>query len=466
MAPPYLAPMQAPELAPTDVARFTSRIEGRVIPPGSLDYDASRLVWNGMIDRYPALIVRPAGVEDVRRAVLFARERDLPLSIKAGGHNVAGHAVAAGGLMLDLAGQRKVRVDSLARIARVEGGATWADFDAATAAAGLATTGGAISSTGVAGLTLGGGVGWLVGKHGLTIDNLLAAELVTAEGEVIRASQSERPDLFWALRGGGGNFGVVTAMEFLLHPLTEVLAGAVVYPAAQSREVLEFCREFTASGRKPDELAIYVSFVPKPESGARVVAISVCWSGDPAEGEKAIAPLLAFGSPLMTMIERMPYPVWQQAHDAGFPHGDRYYWKGNLLADLPDGLLATVAELAAEPPLPKASVHVEGYGGVLNRVGAGETAFPHRDARYQLVIIGDWDDPADDERGRTWARELHAATRPYALNGAFHNFNTFEFSERQEQVRTGFGPNWPRLVAIKRHYDPDNLFRLNSNILP
>jgi FAD/FMN-containing dehydrogenase len=410
MATTFLAPVATPRFEPVDVVRLMTRFEGRVIRSGSIAYDAARRVWNGMIDRHPALIVRPANVEDVRRAVIFARERDLSLSIKGGGHNVAGHAVAEGGLMLDLSAMRRVRVDSLARVARVEGGATWADFDEATAAAGLATTGGVISSTGVGGLTLGGGIGWLVGKHGMSIDNLLAAEVVTADGTTVRASRSEHPDLFWALRGGGGNFGVVTAFEFLLHPLTEVLAGVVVYPAAQSREVLEFYRELTAAGSKPDELGIYCSLIPDPETGARVIAVIVCWSGDLAEGERVLAPLRRFGSPLLTAIEPVPYPIWQRTFDEAHPHGRRYYWKGNLLRDLPDGLIEALAELAADPPLPQVSTHLEGYGGAINRVGSGETAYPHRGARYQLVITGGWDDPADDERGRTWVRELHAAT--------------------------------------------------------
>ncbi|MBA2597968.1 MAG: FAD-binding oxidoreductase [Chloroflexia bacterium] len=449
---------------PEVLQEFRELVGGNVILPGDETYDAARRVWNGMIDKRPELIVRARGVADIRQTVTFARENGLSLTIKGGGHNVAGHAVSDGGLTLDLGQMRAVWVDPVARTARVQGGALWADVDRETGAFGLATTGGVIASTGVAGLTLGGGIGWLVGKHGMTIDNLLAVDLVTAAGEFVTASATSHPDLFWALRGGGGNFGVATSFEFALHPQGDVLAGFVAWPIAQAREVLAFFRDYTATA--PEELTVYAELVKDAESGDRVIALACCWPGDSAEGERVLAPLRTFGTPVAKMVELMPYPVWQQAFEDEFPHGRRYYWKSVLLRDLPDEVLDAAVTYGTNPPAPWSAAVFEFYRGPMNRVDPAATAFAHRDAHYQFIAVSASDDPADDARGIAWARHLHAKAEPYALNGAFLNFNSADAVERRDRVRTGYGENWERLVAVKRRYDPTNVFHENNNIVP
>jgi FAD/FMN-containing dehydrogenase len=449
---------------PDVVDEFRSQLGGQLLAPGEPAYEQARQLWNGMIDQRPAIIVQPTGVSDVIHAIRFARENDFEISIKGGGHNVAGLATTNGGLMLDLEFMRGVRIDPQRRTARVAGGARWADFDREAGVFGLATTGGAISTTGVAGLTLGGGIGWLVGKHGLAIDNLISVDVVTAAGELVTASNESHPDLFWALRGGGGNFGVATSFEFQLYPLDMVYAGMVAYPPDSARDVLEFYREFTATA--PDELTVYATLTAEPEQGQRIAALAFCWSGDMDQAEAVLAPLFAFGSPVMTMAGPMPYAAWNAANDILFPHGLRYYWKSALLRNLDDAVLDAAARYGANPELPLLNVTFEHYAGVMNRRDASETAFPHRDARYQAVIIGRWEDAADDETGKAWARGLHAAIEPYGLKGDFLNFATQEGNERRQRTRAGYGPNWERLVEIKRRYDPDNVFHRNHNITP
>ena len=450
----------------TQLTRLAEQINGNILLPASEEYESARTVWNGMVDKRPALIVQPTDVSDIRRAVTFARTEGLPVSIKGGGHNVAGHAVSEGGLMLDLEAMRSVVVNPARRTARVQGGALWSDFDRATAAHGLATTGGVISSTGVAGLTLGGGIGWLVGKHGLSIDNLLEVDLVTADGAFLTVNETNQPDLFWALRGGGGNFGVATSFTFALHPQGDVLAGLIAYPVEAAAEVLEFYRKFTA--QSPDDLTVYAQLTTDPESGMRIVAVAVFWPGDIAEGEAVIAPLRQFGTPLMEMIGTMPYVDWQVMLDAAFPHGRRYYWRGHLMRELPDQVLDALVAHGSAPSLPWSTLVIEFYDGAMNRVDPAETAFRHRDARYQTVIIGGWDDPADDQTGIEWVRATSADIAPHALNGSFLNFNSQEGQESAQtsRVRAGYGSNWDRLVAIKRRYDPTNVFRENNNIQP
>jgi FAD/FMN-containing dehydrogenase len=298
----------------------------------------------------------------------------------------------------------------------------------------------------------------------MTIDNLRAVDLVTADGEFVTASAEERPELFWALRGGGGNFGVATSFEFALHPLGEVLAGSVAYPIERAHDMLAFYREFTAS--TPDELAVYAQIATNASLGMRVAGMAVCWSGDLAEGERALEPLRRFGTPLIETIQPMPYPAWQRTLDPKYPHGRRYYWKGTLVTDLPDPMLAAIVERAAGTPLPWLNATIECYRGAMNRVGATATAFAHRDARYQLVVVGGCDDPTDDATAIAWARGLHAATERFALNGTFLNFNAFDEADRRRRVRAGYGPNWDRLVESKRRYDPLNIFRENNNIAP
>jgi FAD/FMN-containing dehydrogenase len=451
-------------IAPRETDQLRQRLAGALLEAGDAGYDEARTLWNGMIDKRPALIVQAQDELDIQRAVAFAAGHDLPLSVKAGGHNVAGHALVEGGLTIDLSAMRDVRVDPAARRARVQGGAHWRDFDAATAPYGLATTGGVISSTGVAGLTLGGGIGWLVGKHGMSIDNLLSATVVTAAGDIVTASETSHPDLFWALRGGGGNFGVVTSFEFALHPVAEVLAGYIVYPIEEAREVLARYREFTETA--PDDLGCYAQLSTDPESGARVAALAFCWPGDPEEGRRLLAPLRAFGTPLAEVMEVMPYVDWQQAFDEEFPHGRSYYWKGALLEQIEDAAIDGLIEHAAETPLPWCTMAIEWYRGAMNRVPADATAFANRAAHYQMVAIGGWDKPGEEARGIEWTRTVHQAVAPWSLSGAFLNFNSGGDEDKRALARRGFGQNWDRLVAIKQRYDPTNLFRRNNNIPP
>jgi FAD/FMN-containing dehydrogenase len=449
---------------PGHIDELREQLGGAVHRPGEAGYAAAASLWNGMIDLRPSLIVQPAGVSDVMRAIAFAREHGLEISIKGGGHNVAGYASTDGGLMLDLERMRGVRVDPAARTARAGGGSRWADFDRETGAFGLATTGGVISTTGVAGLTLGGGVGWLVGKHGLASDNLLSVDIVTAGGELVTASADSHPDLFWALRGGGGNFGVATSFEFQLHPQQMVYAGMVAHPPERARDVLAFYRELADNA--PDELGLYCGVMPEPEHGQRVAAIPFCWTGDMNRADEAIKPLLEFGSPVMVMAGPMPYAAWNGGNDVLFPHGRRYYWKSAMMRELDDAVLDAIVAFAAAPPLPLLNVTVECYTGEMNRRDPDATAFPHRDARYQVVIIGAWDDPAQEEIARQWARDLHAAIAPYAKEGDFLNFVAIDGNNRQDRIRAGYGRHWDRLVEVKRRYDPDNVFHRNNTITP
>lgn len=446
------------------VEGLREQVNGQVLVPGDSGYGEARRIWNGMIDKRPAVIVRAVSDVDVQRAVDFARDNGLELSIKGGGHNVAGLAVAEGGVMLDMGEMSAVQVDPVSRTARVQGGALWRHVDAATAKYGLATTGGVISSTGVAGLTLGGGIGWLVGKYGMAVDNLLSATVVTASGEIVIASEASHPDLFWAIRGGGGNFGVVTSFEFKLHPVSEVLAGFVAFPVAEARQVLERYRDFTMTA--PDELTAYAQISKDPESGERVIAISVFWPGKIEEGERIIDPVRSFGTPIAEMIAPMPYAEWQQLFDAEFPHGFRYYWKGSLLRELDDVVLQEMADRVSDPPHEWSGAAIEWYRGAMNRVDPGATAFAHRDAEYQLVMVAAWDDDADDASAIEWTRGLYQAVAPHGIDGSFLNFNNFDADERTARVRAGYGSNWDRLVEIKRRYDPENLFNQNNNISP
>jgi hypothetical protein len=439
-------------------------LRGTLLRPYDTGYDESRALWNGMIDKRPALIVKAAGVADVQRAVNFAREYELSLSIRGGGHNVAGHAVSEGGLMLDLSAMNSVRVDPDAQTAWVEGGALWRDVDIETSAFGLATTGGAISHTGVGGLTLGGGIGWLVGKHGMSIDNLRSVDLVTASGQFVTASATSHPDLFWALRGGGGNFGVATSFEFQLHPLAEVYAGAVIWPVEQAAEVLDLYRSFTETA--PDEITTYYALLTDPESGARVCALMFCYSGDVADGDAVIAPWREVGTPIAEMVGAMPYPIFNASIDDSFEHGARYYWKSNLHATLADEACAAIVEYGVNPDNPENRVVIEHYHGAFNRVGITDTAYAHRDVHYQVVIIGKWQDEIEDAGNIGWVRGLFEATDAYAKSAQFLNFNVFDTADRAERIRAGFGPNYDRLVAVKRRYDPTNLFHENVNIEP
>jgi FAD/FMN-containing dehydrogenase len=449
------------------VRSLRDRLHGDLLNPGDEGYEAARTVFNAMIEKYPSHVVRPTGAADVMAAVDFAREHDLLLSVKGGGHNFAGTAVCDDGVTIDCSEMDSVRVDPDARTASVGPGATWADVDHETGAFDLATTGGLVSTTGVAGLTLGGGQGYLARKHGLTIDNLRSVDLVTADGELIRVSEAEHPDLFWAVRGGGGNFGVVTSFEFDLHPIEpEVLAGPVFHPYEDAKEVLRFYREFTTDA--PDELACYALVVrvppgePFPEAyrGEPSVAFAVCYAGPTDEAEAALEPLRAFGDPIVDAIRPMPYTTLQQSFDDGSPEGYRWYTKAHYLADLPDGAIDTIVEFTDPFPGPLTQVALEPMGGAIAQVDPTATAFPHREAAYSFGIWPGWGDPERDDELVEWAREFHEAMAPYA-DGVYANYLDRDESDR---VGDAYGENYERLADIKDEWDPENLFRMNQNI--
>jgi FAD/FMN-containing dehydrogenase len=452
-------------LDPELVKGLRTSLRGTLLLPGEVGYDEARTIWNAMIDKRPGLIVQPAGVADVIRAVTFAREHELLLAIKSGGHNVAGNALCDDGLLIDMSSLRGVLVDPRGKTAYVDGGAQWGDFDHETAAFNLTSTGGIVSTTGVAGLTLGGGIGWLNAKYGAACDNVLAYDVVLADGSYVRASAEEHPDLFWALKGGGGNFGVVTGFLFRLYPFDhQVLAGARFYPIDQAREVLEMYRNVTA--RTSDDVIVYAAIWVNPATGDNASAIAFCHSGDLAAAEREMAPVRGFGEADLDIIAPMPYTAWQQAFDPLLPHGRNYYWKALLFSQLNDEVLDIATRHGAIKPNPISYLVFEQFAGAYGRRGKTETAFWHRDARNQIVIGGAWDDPADQESCIRWARECHDALAPHALTGRNLNFTVVEQQETTDRVRAASGDNYQRLVEIKTTYDPTNLFRVNNNIPP
>lgn len=446
-------------MASIDALKTT--VKGEVISPGDATYEEARKVWNGMIDRRPRAIVRCSGVPDVVASVNFVRENDWRVAVRGGGHNAAGLGVCDDGLVIDLSGMRSVMVDSGKKTARAEGGATWGDFDKETVRHGHATTGGAISTTGIGGLTLGGGIGYLMRSHGLACDNLASVEMVTAAGETVRASEEENADLFWGVRGGGGNFGVVTSFEYRLHPIDTILGGMLVYPVEKARETLAFYRDFTASA--PDELTVFAALMTSPD-GARILALLVGYNGSPEEGEKAVRPLREFGPPLADQVGPMPYTQLQSMLDEGFPAGLQVYWRSNFLGGIPDEAIEELAGQFSRVTSPLSALMLEPMGGAVARVGADETAFNHRDAAYNLAVIARWQDPSDSEPHIAWTRAAHEAMERFTTGGVYVNYLG---EEGQERVRAAYGDaKYARLVALKDKYDPGNLFRLNQNILP
>lgn len=431
--------------------------------PGDGGYEAARKVWNGMIDRHPAMIVQCAGVPDVVNAVNFARAHNLLIAVRGGGHSVAGNAVCDGGLVIDLSRMKSIRVDHLNRVARAEGGVTWRELDHETQAFGLATTGGIVSSTGIAGLTLGGGLGYLMRKHGLACDNLLGVEIVTADGRVLKANAQENPDLFWAIRGGGGNFGVVTSFEYKLHPIAKILFGPVIHAPDRARDVLRFYRKFMEEA--PDELQAYPGLLRSPE-GAPVVAVVAAYIGPIEDGERALRPLREFGSPAADQIQPIAYADHRALFDAYYPTGLRNYWKANFMAELSDEAIDTMVHHFARAPSPLPAVALECMGGAVARVGRDETAFDHRDAPFNLLITDGWKDPAEDEVHRKWVRDVWEAMQPYSTGGVYVNYLQEEKDEGRDRVKAAYGTRYERLAALKRKYDPENLFRFNQNIKP
>lgn len=453
-----------------DVDAFAAQLSAGVLGMGDAAYDEARKVWNGSVDRRPALIARCLTESDVQAGVRFAAAHRMLLSVRGGGHHIAGNAVAEGGLMLDLSGMRAIQVDVAKRTARVGAGALLADLDRESQAHGLATPLGINSTTGVAGLTLGGGFGWLTRRHGMTVDNLLSVNVVTADGTARVASATSEPDLFWALRGGGGNFGVVTSFEFQLHPVgPELYAGLVVYPFAQAQKVLRAWRDFNTGS--PDELSVWavlrkappLPFLPASAHGTEVVIFPLVHCGEVAAGERAAAPVLKFGDPIGTALGPTPYAGFQSAFDPLLTAGSRNYWKSNNFNRLTDEALDVVIASAGRLPGPECEIFIAQLGGAMARVKPTATAFAGRDANYIMNVHGRWSDAADDERVRAWARQAFEEAAPHATGSGYVNFLTEDEAER---VAASYGVNHERLQAVKQRFDPDNLFRMNLNIAP
>jgi len=458
------------QLRQTEVDAFAPRISGGLLTAADSGYDEARKVWNGTVDRRPALIARCLNDADVQSAVRFASAHRMLVSVRGGGHHIAGNAVAEAGLMIDLSGMRTVSVDARARTARVGPGALLGDFDRAAQAHALATPLGINSTTGVAGLTLGGGFGWLTRRYGMTVDNLLAATVVTADSQVRVASEISEPDLFWAIRGGGGNFGVATSFEFRLHPVgPEIYAGLIVYPFAQAQRVLRAWRDFTTDA--PDELSVWgllrkappLPFLPASVHGTEVVVLVVAYSGDVAAGQQAAAPLLEFGRPVGSALGPTPYAAFQSAFDPLLTPGGRNYWKSNNFSHLTDAALEVAIDSASQLPGPECEIFLAQLGGAMARVNPSATAYSARDARYVMNVHGRWSNPRDDSRIRSWARQSFGNAAPHATGSGYVNFLTEDESER---VVASYGVNYPRLQMAKRRFDPDNLFRMNLNITP
>jgi FAD/FMN-containing dehydrogenase len=435
-------------------------LRGELVHPGQAAYDDVRKVWNGMVDKRPAIIVRCAGVTDVVAAVEFSREHDLLVSVRGGGHNVAGKSVCHGGLMIDLAPMTGIHINPAGQTVRVEGGAKLGDLDSATQAYGLATTAGVVSSTGVAGLTLGGGVGRLARKYGLACDNLLSVELVTADGRILQANATENTDLFWGVRGGGGNLGVVTSFEYQLHPVgPEIFGGVVIHPLARAKEALHFYYNY--SREAPDEVSADAIVMTSPE-GQKILAISACYIGSIDEGERALKPLREFGPPLLDQLGRVPYTALQTSADVFFPDGLNYYWKSHFLKTItPDVIEAAVSHFAMSPS-PLSKILFQQYGGAIGRVGKTETAFWHRDAEYDFIPTSIWTDPAQSRDNLEWARNLWEAVKPSSSGVYVNNLG----EEGEDEVKKAYGGHYERLAALKSKYDPINFFRLNQNVAP
>jgi FAD/FMN-containing dehydrogenase len=453
-----------------EVDRLRSSLSGGLLTSDSPGYDEARTVWNAMIDRRPALIARCVSAQDVVAAVRFAGERRLILSVRGGGHNIAGNAVCDGGLMIDLSPMKRILVDPARRIARVQPGATLGEFDGEAQKAGLATPLGINSTTGVAGLTLGGGFGWLSRRLGLTIDNLLEVEMVTAAAKLVTASEVENADLFWGIRGGGGNFGVVTDFQFQMHQIgPDVLSGLVIHPLSAARDVLRFYRDFLASS--PEEFVCWfvmrqappLPFLAPEWHGKEILALAACYSGDLAEGERIMKPLRSFGEPIADVIAPHPYAGWQTALDPLLTPGERNYWKSHDFRELSDALIDTFIDFAGRIPDPQTELAFAQLGGAVSRVPSGATAYTHRDAQFVLNVHGRWSDASKDAACIEWARALFDAAAPFATGGVYVNFMTQDEGER---VTAAYGDNYARLVALKNRYDPTNLFRVNQNVRP
>ncbi len=453
------------------VAGFRASLQGEILLAEDEGYDRARAIWNGMIDRRPGMIVRCGEAGDVVHSVNLARYHDILVAVKGGGHNVAGNAVCHGGLVIDLSAMKGIEIDSARREARVAPGCLLGDLDQATQAHGLATPGGIVSTTGVAGLTLGGGFGWLSRKFGLSIDNLISAEVVTADGKTLTASASENPDLFWGIRGGGGNFGVVTSFQFRLHEVgPQVYAGLIVQPFSGARDYMRFHRDFVAAA--PDELSVWLvvrqapplPFLPASVHGQLVLVIAFLFLGDAPEGERLMKPVSDFGRPLGAHVGIASFAGWQKGFDPLNTPGARNYWKSCNLDDLNDGAIDTVLEYAQQFPSPHCEIFIPHLAGAVSRVPSDATAYGHRETPFLINVHTRWESPADDRRCVSWARALFDATRPYSAGSVYVNFISDEGAERVQDAYTQ--ATWERLVDLKTRYDPTNVFRLNQNIKP
>jgi FAD/FMN-containing dehydrogenase len=467
-----MADIATPIAGGSAVEGLRARLRGELIQPADEGYADARKLWNGLIDKRPALIVRASGTADVIAAVNFAREQDLPLAVRGGGHNVAGTASVDGGLVIDLSQMRGVRVDPTRKTVRAGGGATLGDIDHETQAFDLAVPVGVVSRTGIGGLSLHGGMGLLTRKYGLTSDNLLSADVVTADGQLRVASEDEHPELFWALKGGGGNFGVVTSFEFRLHPIgPEVFLALVMYPVAEAPRVLVFFREFMAQA--PDEImAIALLWnaptdepIPPEHRGKPIVALAACYAGPPEEGEGAVKPFRELHEPVADLSGSIPYKMAQSLFDSDYPDGRRYYWKSTYLSHLDDEVIVALVEHAERRPSPLTSLDVWALGGAFSRVPPTEAAFARRDAPFLLGIEANWIDLAEDGANVAWAREVFRDMQRFSPGGVYLNFPGFG-EEKEALVRAAYGRNYDRLAQVKRRYDPTNLFRSNINIAP
>jgi len=454
---------------PSVIDELRAEVNGHAITPDDADYEAARAVYNGMIDKRPAVVVRVAGVNEVATCVNFARNYGLDLAIRGGGHSAPGFGTCDDGIVIDFSAMTRVEVDPVARTARAQAGATWAMLNRATHAFGLATPGGIVGSTGVAGLTLGGGIGYLTRRYGLTCDNLLSVEVVTADGQTVTASSTENQDLFWALRGGGGNFGVVTSFEYRLHPVDTVYAGIIFYSIDEARDVAAFYREYIASA--PEEFGAFlgfhqgppVPFLPEKWHGRPMCVVVGMWTGDEAEGPARWQPFLDIAPVAGSMVGPMPYPALNEAFDAMLPKGLLAYWKANFLSELSDGAINAYLDFGRMVPSVQTSVHIYPINGAVQRVSPGETAFPYRHAAFSPVIACMWRDPADNHSNIKWVRDFWTALRPFSEPGGYINFMDADDLGR---ITENYSANYAQLASVKAQYDPSNLFHINQNIAP
>ncbi|HEY5386535.1 MAG TPA: FAD-binding oxidoreductase [Thermoleophilia bacterium] len=449
--------------------QLRERVRGEIITPDDDQYEEARNVYNAMIDRRPKVVIRATDAGDVMAGVDFARENGLDLAVRGGSHSVPGFGTCDDGVVIDLVRMRGVRVDAAKRRARAEGGATWGDFNHATHAFGLATTGGIISTTGIGGLTLGGGIGHLARGFGLSIDNLISADVVMADGRLLVASETENEDLFWALRGGGGNYGVVTSFEYKLHPVDQIYGGPMFFELSEAETLLRFYRDFIASA--PEQLGAFpafqvappLPFIPEDRVGDTFIIIVAAWAGPLDEGEKALKPIHDVAPVVAEFVGPMPYPALNSAFDGLVPPGLQHYWKASFVGELTDGAIAAHLEHGPKIPTVNSALHIYPIDGAVHRVASDATAFAYRDANFATVIAGMWPDPADNDANIAWVRDYYAAVAPHSEKGGYVNFLS---GDDQSKIRANYGGNYDRLVALKRKYDPDNLFHLNQNISP